>query len=261
MLILKSRKSKQYFCGGNLHFALLFDLTKFEETQIMCNRKILKSPPPFVAERLGAELDDLFFPISDDVQYAFDHPYCPIVKADNPNVLCTNYRWGLIPANWQKTPKEIWDSTYNAKIEYLFKRYAYKNITHQRCLVPSTSYFEYHWNDAKGKTKTLYEVIHHDIEIFTLAGLYSTYVSTDGEIYNTYTVITTEANDRMRFVHNKDAQKDYHRMPLMLNPEDERSWLDTKIPYMDFAYPNYQPRLIAEPAEGERLPPPQLSLF
>ena len=228
----------------------------------MCNRKQFKVELDAAAKRFNVELAGELQEILRGEQYAFDHPYSPIIRTETPDLLETNYHWGLVPEHWNKPKEEIWNSTYNAKIEYLEKRTSYKNITQQRCLVPVTSYFEYHWNDPKGKTKTLYEIWHPDNQIFSLAGLYSTYIDYDGSQYNSYTVLTTEGNDRMRFVHNKDAMKDYHRMPLMLNPEDERQWLDIKIPYMDFAHPNYKPRLIAEPVTGQAPPPPpQLSLF
>jgi len=227
----------------------------------MCNRKKLESDLAKLAKRYGAMIDDLRLEVTVE-QYAFDHDISPIIKTESPETICTDHHWGLVPASWPQPKEKIWNSTYNAKLEYLHKRKSYKNITHQRCLVPATSYFEYHWNDPKGKTKTLYEIWHPEAEIFTLAGLHSSYVDYDGSIYNSYTVLTTEANDRMRFVHNKDAAKDYHRMPLMLNPEDDRQWLDTKIPYMDFGFPNYQSRMIAEPVQGQApTPPQQLSLF
>ena len=228
----------------------------------MCNRKQFKVEIDEASKRFNAVIEEMANEVPHGEQYAFDHPTSPIIRTETPDIINTKYTWGLIPSNWSKDYHEIWNSTYNAKLEELHMKYSYKDITHQRCLVPVTSYFEHHWNDPKGKSKTLYEIIHPDEEIFALAGLYSTYVNYDGTVMNTYTVITTNANERMKFVHNKDAQIDYHRMPLMLNPEDERSWLDTKIPCLDFSYPNYQPRLIAEPVAGEKPPPPpQLSMF
>jgi putative SOS response-associated peptidase YedK len=223
----------------------------------MCNRKQLNLTFTDAAKRYNAQIAEPRIEIPLE-QYAFDHPTTLTIRAESPTLIESNFRWGLVPADWNKPYTEIWNSTYNAKIEYLYKRYAYKNITNQRCLIPCTSYYEHHWNDLKGKSKTLFEIVHTDAEVFSLAGLYSIYTSPTGEVLNTYTVLTTAANERMQYVHNKDAQKDYHRMPLMLNPEDEFSWLDTKIPYMDFCYPNYHPRLIAEVVAGENLPPQQL---
>ncbi len=223
----------------------------------MCNKRAIYSSEEHLFKRYNATL--LFS--KDDFEpemSAFDHTTAPILANNNLEELQL-HRWGLVPPTWRKPKEEIWNGTINAKLEYFATRYAWKEITHQRCLIPTSEYFEYHWNDPKGKSKTLYSIKHADEELFSLAGLWSTWISPSGEILRTYAIVTTEANERMKFVHNKDAQKDYHRMPLMLNPEDEREWLSPANHYNDFAYPNYQPRLVALPAES--LPPQQLNLF
>ena len=42
-----------------------------------------------------------------------------------------------------------------------------------------------------------------------------------GEIFPTFTVITTRANPMMEVIHNSKK-----RMPVILSPEEERTWLD-----------------------------------
>ncbi len=190
---------------------------------------------------------------------AFDHPFHPIIKTDSPDILSTDFRWGLIPPDWSKQPDDIWNHTANAKLEYVAKRYAWSKVSQNRCLVPITAYYEFHWNDPKGKSKTKFIIRNSEVEIFALAGFYSKWINNNGIIFNTYAVCTTNGDKTMQFIHNKDAAKNYHRMPVMLNKEDERDWLDTSLDYMDFSYPNYKPNLIAQPFEGE--PGPQLGLF
>lgn len=226
----------------------------------MCNKRAAYTSEEHLFKRYNANLvfskDDYKPEMS-----AFEHTPAPILANDNLEELQL-FRWGLIPPTWKKSPNDIWSGTINAKLEYFETRYAWKDITHQRCLVPTSEYFEHHWNDPKGKSKTLFSIKHADEELFSLAGLWSTWLAPSGEIFKTYTIVTTEANERMRYVHNKDAQLDYHRMPLMLNPEDEREWLSPSNDYRDFGFPNYQPRLIAEPVEPLAPPKPQqLDLF
>jgi putative SOS response-associated peptidase YedK len=224
----------------------------------MCNKRKAYSSDELVYEkRYNASL---LFDFSDFESYmdAFTHPPAPILSNDNLEAISLR-NWGVVPPSWKKPKEEIWNGTINAKLEYFAKRYAWKEITHQRCLVPTAEYYEHHWNDPKGRSKTLYRIKHAEEEMFSIAGLWSDWVAPDGKVLRTYTLVTTEANEIMRFVHNKDAQIDYHRMPLMLNPEDEREWLDPKNDYNEFGFPNYQPRLVAAPVE--LLPPPQLSLF
>lgn len=212
------------------------------------------------AKRFKAALDTDNSGIGPQLQIsAFDHAPHPIVRTETPYLLSTDYRWGLIPPDWNKDPKDIWNNTVNARLETLEDKYAWRLVSENRCLIPVTGYYEHHWNDARGKSKTKFIIHHSDTEIFALAGLYASWESKSGEMYHTYTVCTTTGNDIMKFVHNKDAATGNFRMPVMLNPEDERQWLDTSIHHMDFSYPNYQPKLVAFPYDGE--PAVQTGLF
>ena len=60
-----------------------------------------------------------------------------------------------------------------------------------------------------------------DQQAFSLAGLYDRWRDpATGAIMNTFTVITTRANPRMEEIHNLKK-----RMPVILDPDDERKWL------------------------------------
>lgn len=188
----------------------------------------------------------------------FNHAIHPVVINSRPSIV-SYCQWGLIPPDWKKQPEAIWNHTISAKLEYLGKRYAWSMVSQNRCLVPATAYYEFHWNDPKGKSKIKYIIKNADEDIFALAGLFSVWKDTHGNTLNTFTVCTTMANEIMEFVHNKDAAKNYHRMPVMLNKETEKEWLDASIPYTDFAFPAYQPRLTAVPADIK--PQGQMNLF
>ena len=45
-----------------------------------------------------------------------------------------------------------------------------------------------------------------------------------GEVISTFSIITTEANELTGYIHNTK-----HRMPAILNQEDEEKWLDPKL--------------------------------
>ncbi|WP_181248439.1 SOS response-associated peptidase [Flavobacterium magnum] len=214
----------------------------------MCNKRRVEAKIDNVMKRFSVIIPEERDVFDGKMHSAFEHTKAGIIRAETPGVMDTDYHWGLVPKTWNKPKEQIWNSTYNAKIEEVHQKYSFRSILNQRCLIPTSFYYEYHWNDPKGRSKTLYEVWHPDDEIFCLAGLYSSYTDSDGSVYNSYTILTTQANQRMKFVHNKDAQIDYHRMPVMLNPGTERDWLDLKNPHLDFSYPNYKPLLIANPA-------------
>jgi putative SOS response-associated peptidase YedK len=189
----------------------------------------------------------------------FDHALQPIILQSGTQLICSDSHWGLVPPDWRKAPEEIWNHTISAKLEYISKRYSWQKVSNNRCLVPATAYFEYRWNDPKGNSKTKYIIKDTSEELFALAGLFSVWRTPEGNLLRSFAVCTTMANETMEFVHNKDAAKNYHRMPVLLNREDEASWLDTSIPYMDFAYPNYRPSLTAAPTDDN--PTGQTTLF
>jgi len=189
----------------------------------------------------------------------FDHAAHPVIIHESGELICDNFQWGLVPPDWRKKPEDIWNHTISAKLEYINKRYAWQKVSCNRCLVPATAYYEYHWNDPKGHSKTKYLIKNKTAELFALAGLFSLWQSPNGVSLKTFAVCTTEANEIMEFVHNKDAEKNYHRMPIMINKGDENAWLDTTIPFGDFAFPNYKPSLVAEPVTKNQ--PAQQKLF
>lgn len=189
----------------------------------------------------------------------FEHAFHPIIVQEDKELILQSSRWGLVPPDWKKTPEEIWNYTISAKLEYISKRYAWQKVSQNRCLVPATAYFEYHWNDAKGSSKTKYMIKSTKEDVFALAGLHSVWCDSNNRLLQTFAVCTTKANAIMEFVHNKDADRNYHRMPVMLNRNDEKAWLDATNPYMDFAFPNYQPNLVATEISNNKSD--QLPLF
>ena len=61
-------------------------------------------------------------------------------------------------------------------------------------------------------------------EIFSFAGIWDDYKSETGETKHSFSIITIEADDYTSKIHNSKK-----RMPLILEQEDERAWLDEKI--------------------------------
>ncbi|MFD2891384.1 SOS response-associated peptidase [Flavobacterium chuncheonense] len=166
----------------------------------------------------------------------FDFPQTPIIIDEAPEVI-THFNWGLIPS-WAKD-EEIRKMTLNAKIETVDEKPSFRNSINKRCLVIANGFYEWHWNDAKGKSKTKYEIGIPNEDLFAFAGIYSQWTDTyTGEIRNTYAILTTEANPLMAEIHNNKK-----RMPVVLHPEDERKWLQHE-PIQKFAFP-YQANLIA----------------
>lgn len=192
-----------------------------------------------IETRFSAKIDNREKFVNSDFINGFSYPNLPVIIDNTPNIISTNYNWGLIPS-WAKD-NEIRKNTLNARIEIVEEKPSFKNSINDRCLVIVTGYFEWHWNDSKGKEKEKYIINSQEDEIFCLAGLYSNWENkATGELLHTYTILTTEADKTMQYVHNHKK-----RMPVMLKKIDEKKWLNDSISIKDFAYPNYQPNLIA----------------
>ncbi|KAF2337216.1 SOS response-associated peptidase [Flavobacterium daemonense] len=168
----------------------------------------------------------------------FEHPNLPIITNDNPAEITTNSYWGLVPF-WAKN-MEFRDKTLNARIETIGTTASYKNILSNRCLIIATSYYEWRWLDPKGKQKEKYQIFSQNDEIFCFAGLYDSWVNpANGEVIKSFTMVTTQANETMKFVHNNRE-----RMPIVLNREDEQKYLDPSTDIAKFAYP-YESKIVA----------------
>nr|WP_315147025.1 SOS response-associated peptidase [uncultured Flavobacterium sp.] len=167
----------------------------------------------------------------------FDFPSIPIIIDQTPEII-THFNWGLIPT-WAKEPA-IQKHNLNARVETVSEKPSFKNSVNKRCLVIANGYFEWEWLDPKGKIKQKYEIGLPNEELFAFAGLYSHWVNKDtGEIKNTFTIVTTEANPFLAEIHNTKK-----RMPIILKKDDEARWLQ-KEPILNFAYP-YSIDLIAK---------------
>jgi len=171
----------------------------------------------------------------------FEHPNLPIIKNDNAEELAMDYHWGLMPSWAGLKQLDYRKGKLNARIEDLDDKASYRNITQNRCLIIATSYYEWRWLDAKGNKKEKYQIFSQENEIFTFAGLYDSWINPEnGQSLNTFTMVTTQANDTMKYIHNHKE-----RMPIMLKLLDEQAWLDAENDINEFAYPNYNAKLLA----------------
>src|SRR3954447_21793786 len=99
---------------------------------------------------------------------------------------------GLIPF-WAKDDKTRY-TMINARAEGIEAKPAYrKPLRSQRCLVPASGFYE--WDKSVKPSVPHYFTV-TDAPLFAFAGLYDAWTNpTTGETIQTYTIITTEAND------------------------------------------------------------------
>ena len=129
--------------------------------------------------------------------------------------------WGLLP-HWAKDTKI---QPINAKAETVdSKPFFRSSFKKHRCLIPANGFYE--WKRANNHKQPYYFKL-EDADLMAFAGLWD-HREQDGEGMNSCTIITTEANDLMKPIHN--------RMPVILKPEQYDNWLeaggkDLLIPY------------------------------
>lgn len=212
----------------------------------MCYYTEQKETLKKVATRFKAEADNPELFLQSDYIVGFEFRNLPIIRNNSPGIISTNYNWGLIPKD---RDLDFRRNTLNARIETLEQKPSFYASINNRCLVIATAYFDWHWNDPKGKNKTKYRINSSDDELFAFAGLFANWTDKSGHECNTFTIVTTAANEQMRYIHNRKAAENDQRMPVMLRTGDEKEWLDISNDVADFAYPNYKQHLIGFPHE------------
>jgi putative SOS response-associated peptidase YedK len=138
----------------------------------------------------------------------------PVVTNTLPNTL-QFFSWGLQPF-WAKDVKAV-KRSINARAETITEKPSFRKLlTSKRCLVPADGFFEWQVTDHG---KVPYRILLKSEELFSFAGLWDKWADKEtGEVLHTFTIITTEANEVVKPIHD--------RMPVMLSPEAEELWLD-----------------------------------
>jgi putative SOS response-associated peptidase YedK len=156
----------------------------------------------------------------------FAHPQLPVLLEDTQKKF-ELMQWGLIPS-WTKDEikaREFSDMTLNAKAETVFEKPMFKrSITSKRCVLPVDGFYE--WRDI-AKVKYPYYIFPKDGGLISLGCIYDTWTNKEtGEVINSFSIITTEANKVMAMIHNNP--KSGKRMPLILTKKDWQQWIDPK---------------------------------
>ena len=131
-------------------------------------------------------------------------------------------KWGLIPS-WIRSTGDadfIRYKTFNARAESVRSKPSFsKSFKSNRCIIPVKGFFE--WQHV-GNEKIPWYIYHGSEEIFSIAGLFDQWVETStGETFNTFSIITTDANDLLAVIHNSKK-----RMPVILERSDESRWVN-----------------------------------
>jgi putative SOS response-associated peptidase YedK len=128
-------------------------------------------------------------------------------------------RWGLVPS-WAKSP-ETGLKMINARVETVAERAAFKRAFERyRCLIIADGFYE--WQRNAGAPKQPFHITRADGSLFAFAGLWSIWHRDDGTKLRSCTILTTAPNSAVATLHD--------RMPVILDPDAERPWLDSTTP-------------------------------
>lgn len=178
----------------------------------MCGRYRLTSLQPQLEEHYQAIASNLStFEPNLNVTPGMEMPVVALGRERIPVI--TTFRWGLIPS-WSKSEKTGY-KMINARSETVTRKPSFsKPFQRRRCIVPSNGFYE--WK-KEGKSKTPWLIERNDLALFSFAGLYDRWKSPQGEDLFTFTILTTQANQRVEQIHD--------RMPVILHPAEYSLWL------------------------------------
>lgn len=169
-------------------------------------------------------------PIDIPVQSGFSYSNWPVLfnmEATTPALQARLMHWELIP-HWVGNEKELNASrkkytTLNIKGEtVLTNKVAEPFILSKRCLVLASYFFE--WQQIE-KEKIPHCISVQNENLFYIAGVWNTWTNRQsGEVIPSFGIITTEANEIMRKIHNVKK-----RMPTILEPALAAEWMNPNL--------------------------------
>jgi putative SOS response-associated peptidase YedK len=212
----------------------------------MCGRYTLFTPAADLETRFGADFGDV-----EPSYNCAPGQELPVIADEAPD-RATRMEWGLTPS-WAEESFDL----INARAETVREKRSFADaFERRRCLVPADGFYEWvegggpdgaggqggHGNrgDRGGSGKTPYRVAFEDDRPFAMAGLYERWEppepettqtglgafgggpaegdedEADGPV-ETFTVVTTEPNALVADLH--------HRMAVILDPDEEETWL------------------------------------
>lgn len=175
----------------------------------MCGRYALTSPPAVLAERFHL----LWTPEVEPHYNIAPGQAIPAVRETGQGRELALLRWGLIPS-WAKEAS-IGMRLINARGETLADKPAFRSAYRQRrCLIPADAFYE--WKAIAGR-KQPYCIRMRDEAPFGMAGLWERWKAPDGQMVESCTIVTVDANALIAELHE--------RMPLILAPDDYDAWL------------------------------------
>jgi putative SOS response-associated peptidase YedK len=126
----------------------------------------------------------------------------------------SHFYWGVAP-QWARN-KSIGEKIINVKREQILERPAMRKLLAKfRCAIPADGF--YVWKKVGKKTSIPNRFELQNKGLFSIAGFWEEYDDENGEVFHTFSMITTPAS--------KWVESTYDRMPAILDIDNHRKWL------------------------------------
>jgi putative SOS response-associated peptidase YedK len=141
--------------------------------------------------------------------------YVDVALANEGGMTLEKMRWGLVPAWWKKSLKEV-PSTFNARAETVATKPMFRSaFKSRRCLIPMSGFYE--WKQGSSPKQPFY-ISSTEGPVMCAAGLWEQWKDPEsGEALKTCTMIVTAADKFMAPLHD--------RMPVLLARQLFEPWL------------------------------------
>jgi putative SOS response-associated peptidase YedK len=184
----------------------------------MCGRFALSAMLTDIAEEFSTNaMPNRTLPVDWNIKPTQD---IYIIKNENIEIAS----WGLI-APWSKNLVEALRSqsqAINARSESVHEKPTFRNaFRNRRCLVPASGYYEWATELGQYKTKQPVFISRDDQRLLAFAGIFDRWISPEGEIRDSVSIITRDAVNQLAQVHN--------RMPVFLPQERWQVWMDPDL--------------------------------
>ncbi len=184
----------------------------------MCGRYTIIAKAEEIEKRFNVQVPESYKPRYN----AAPSQILPVITNSNPEGL-SFFHWGLIP-QWAKD-KSISSKLINARAETITEKVSFKSaLQKRRCLVLADGFYE--WKRSSKKSKIPYRIFLKDSILFAFAGLWEEFEDDDQNHIHTFTIITTQANSIVSKIHD--------RMPVILDPQSEKKWLNQSNTMEDY---------------------------
>jgi putative SOS response-associated peptidase YedK len=152
------------------------------------------------------------------------HPNADVGDEAVPPTEAMSGMFGLVP-HWA-TDTKIARQTYNSRSETASAKPSFREAWKrgQHCIIPAQAFYEPDWRSGKAVTTRIERT---DGEPMGIAGLWSWWKASNGDVLHSYTMLTINAAEHalMQQFHKPADEK---RMVVVLQPESYQSWLEAQ---------------------------------